>query len=201
MSYRRQPFKMVLSSTTLFLIILLLHTTITHADQSSQTSNLAKGTELTSEIEQLHLSLSRITSLLASSNIKEDTEIMSKTAKLVRRVRTLIHANESNSNNNMAEVRKKQQQERNRLLRQKARRIQREEERKLRLGGIGSGEVENIQEEEDELMEMTWWTGDGHEMKGDSVVGGGDSVERRLFDTVSVYDLVEICISCDVHII
>ena len=112
---------------------------------------------------------------------------MSKTAKLVRRVRTLIHANESN-NNNMSEVRKKQQQERNRLLRQKARRIQREkeEERRLRLGGIGNGEIENIQEEEDELMEMTWWTGDGHEMKGDSAVGG-DSVERRLFDTVSVY--------------
>ena len=185
----RQPFKMVLSSTTLFLIILLLHTTITHADQPSQTSNLAKGTELTSEIEQLHLSLSRITSLLASSNIKDETEIMSKTAKLVRRVRTLIHANESNSNNNMAEVRKKQQQERNRLLRQKARRIKREneEERKLRGDGNGNGEVENIQEEE-ELIEMTWWTGDGHEMKGDSVVGG-DSVERRLFDTVSVYDL------------
>jgi len=190
---------MVLSSTPLFLIILLLHTTITHADQSSQTSNLAKGTELTSEIEQLHLSLSRITSLLASSNIKEDTEIMSKTAKLVRRVRTLIHVNESNSNNNMAEVRKKQQQERNRLLRQKARRIKRENEEERKLRGDGSGEVEKIQEGE-ELMEMTWWTGDGHEMKGDSVVGG-DSVERRLFDTVSVYDLVEICISCDVHII
>ena len=186
----RQPFKMVLSSTALFLIILLLHTTITHADQSSQTSNLAKGTELTSEIEELHLSLSRITSLLASSNIKEDTEIMSKTAKLVRRVRTLIHANESNSNNsNMAEVRKKQQQERNRLLRQKARRIQREEERKLR--GDGSVEIENIQEQEEELMEMTWWTGDGHEMKGNSAVGGGDSVERRLFDTVSMCMLFE----------
>ena len=175
-----------MSSTTLFLIILVLHTTV-HADQSSSTSNLAKGSELTSEIEQLHLSLSRITSLLASSNIKDDTEIMSKTAKLVRRVRTLIHANESSNtnNNNMAEVRKKQQQERNRLLRQKARRIKREEERKLRLGGIGSGEIENIQEQEEELMEMTWWTGDGHEMKGDSTVGG-DSVERRLFDTVSM---------------
>jgi len=183
MSYR-QPFKMVLSSTTLFLIILLLHTAV-HADQS-QSSKLAKGPELTSEIEQLHLSLSRITSLLASSNIKEDTEIMSKTAKLVRRVRTLIHTNNNESNNNMAEVRKKQQQERNRLLRQKARRIKREEEeRKLRGDGNVNGEVEN---KEEELMEMTWWTGDGHEMKGSSAVGG-DSVERRLFDTVSVYDL------------
>ena len=187
MSCRQSPSKMLIT----LLIILLLHTTITHAADQSSTSNLAKGTELTSEIEQLHLSLSRITSLLASSNIKEDTEIMSKTAKLVRRVRTLIHANESNSNN-MAEVRKKQQQERNRLLRHKARRIQREneEERKLRLGGIGSGEVENIQEEADELMEMTWWTGDGHEMKGSSAVGG-DSVERRLFDTVSMCMLFE----------
>ena len=109
---------------------------------------------------------------------------MSKTAKLVRRVRTLIHANESGNSNNMAEVRKKQQQERNRLLRQKARRIKREkeEERKLRGDGNVNGEVENIQEE-DELMEMTWWTGDGHEMKGNSAVGG-DSVERKLFDTV-----------------
>ena len=191
MSYR-QPFRMFLSRTSLFLIILLLHTT--HADQS-QSSNLAKGTELTSEIEQLHLSLSRITSLLASSNIKEDTEIMSKTAKLVRRVRTLIHANNNESNsNNMAEVRKKQQQERNRLLRQKARRIQREKEEERKLRGDGNdvnGEVENIQEEE-ELMEMTWWTGDGHEMKGDSAVGGGDSVERRLFDTVSICMLFEL---------
>ena len=133
-----------------------------------------------SEIEQLHLSLSRIASLLATSNVSEDSEIMKKTAKLVRRVRALVYAN---SEKNI--LSDKQRRERERLLRQKERQDMREEERTLRgrsgsISGIGSGEFEQQQtetvqgeekaEEDRALEEMPWIE---------------DDVTRRLYDQVS----------------
>ena len=137
-----------------------------------------------SEIEELHLSLSRIASILATSNVSEDSEIMKKTAKLVRRVRALVYAN---SENNI--LSDKQRRERERLL--KARQDTRKEERTLRgrsgsISGIGSGEFEQQQtetvqgeekaEEDRALEEMPWME---------------DDVTRRLYDQVSYVIMID----------
>ena len=143
-----------------------------------------------SEIEQLHLSLSRISSLLATSNVSDDSEIMKKTAKLVRRVRALVYAN---SENNI--LSDKQRRERERLLRQKERQDMRKEERTLRgrsgsISGIGSGEFldqqavqgeEKVEEEERALEEMPWME---------------DDVTRRLYDQVSYIVMIDGLQSC-----
>lgn len=159
---------------------------VQESSSSSSSSQLAKGSDMLSEIEQLHLSLSRIASLLATSNVSEDSEIMKKTAKLVRRVRALVYAN---SENNI--LSDKQRRERERLLRQKERQDTRKEERTLRgrsgsISGIGSGEFEQQQtdtvrgeekvEEDRELEEMPWME---------------DDVIRRLYDQVSYVIMVD----------
>lgn len=132
-----------------------------------------------SEIEELHLSLSRIASLLATSNVSEDSEIMKKTAKLVRRVRALVYAN---SENNILSDKQRRERERQDT---------RKEERTLRgrsgsISGIGSGEFEEQQtetvqgeekaEEDRALEEMPWME---------------DDVIRRLYDQVSYVIIID----------
>ena len=175
--------KMFIDTILLLTILLLIHPSQVMSfdvqESSSSSSQLAKGSDMLSEIEQLHLSLSRIASLLATSNVSEDSEIMKKTAKLVRRVRALVYAN---SEKNI--LSDKQRRERERLLRQKERQDTRKEERTLRgrsgsISGIGSGEFEQQQtetvqgeekEEDRALEEMPWME---------------DDVTRRLYDQVS----------------
>ena len=148
-----------------------------------------------SEIEELHLSLSRIASILATSNVSEDSEIMKKTAKLVRRVRALVYAN---SENNI--LSDEQRRERERLL--KERQDTRKEERTLRgrsgsISGIGSGEFEQQQtepvrgeekvEEDRALEEMPWME---------------DDVTRRLYDQVSyVIMIIDGAVTCSLFFI
>ena len=143
-----------------------------------------------SEIEELHLSLSRIASILATSNVSEDSEIMKKTAKLVRRVRALVYAN---SENNILSDKQRRERERQDT---------RKEERTLRgrsgsISGIGSGEFEQQQtetvrgeekvEEDRALEEMPWME---------------DDVTRRLYDQVSyVIMIIDGAVTCSLFFI
>ena len=76
-------------STILLSLLLLIGSTKVSAQQHPHRQLLARGDDLLSEMEKLHLSLSQITQVLSNSNIAQDDEIMSRTAKLIRRVRTL----------------------------------------------------------------------------------------------------------------
>ena len=142
-----------------------------------------------SEIEELHLSLSRIASILATSNVSEDSEIMKKTAKLVRRVRALVYAN---SENNILSDEQRRERERQDT---------RKEERTLRgrsgsISGIGSGEFEQQQtetvrgeekvEEDRALEEMPWME---------------DDVTRRLYDQVSYVIMIDGGVTCSLFFI
>ena len=142
-----------------------------------------------SEIEELHLSLSRIASILATSNVSEDSEIMKKTAKLVRRVRALVYAN---SENNILSDKQRRERERQDT---------RKEERTLRgrsgsISGIGSGEFEQQQtepvrgeekvEEDRALEEMPWME---------------DDVTRRLYDQVSYVIMIDGAVTCSLFFI
>ena len=181
---------MLIDTILLITILFLIHPSQVmsfEAQESSPlSSQLVKGSDMLSEIEQLHLSLSRISSLLATSNVSDDSEIMKKTAKLVRRVRALVYAN---SENNI--LSDKQRRERERLLRQKERQDMRKEERTLRgrsgsISGIGSGEFldqqavqgeDKVEEEEERaLEEMPWME---------------DDVTRRLYDQVSYIIMID----------
>ena len=83
-------------STILLSLLLLIGSTKVSAQQHPH-RQLARGDDLLSEMEKLHLSLSQITQVLSNSNIAQDDEIMSRTAKLIRRVRTLGKAGNSTS--------------------------------------------------------------------------------------------------------
>ena len=83
-------------STMLLSLLLLIGSTKVSAQQHHH-RQLARGDDLLSEMEKLHLSLSQITQVLSNSNIAQDDEIMSRTAKLIRRVRTLGKAGNSTS--------------------------------------------------------------------------------------------------------
>jgi hypothetical protein len=55
-------------------------------------NNIVTGTELVIEMHNLHRALSQVQDLLNSAEIPADDELMSKAAKLVRRVRSLVYA-------------------------------------------------------------------------------------------------------------
>ena len=159
---------------------------------NQQQQELATGTELLNEIASLHTSLSRIATLLSEAEVSDSDEIMSKTVKLVRRVRSLVHATDQRQLSRKERI-ATERQTRNRMERQRKRREYREmarrarlmrEERRLR-GQIGVtvGDVEQ-QHEEMEPEPIA----DEQEERALATTGmeEEDEVTRDLYETVSV---------------
>mmetsp|Transcript_31900 Transcript_31900/g.67069 ORF Transcript_31900/g.67069 Transcript_31900/m.67069 type:complete len:331 (+) Transcript_31900:123-1115(+) len=132
----------------IFTILLLLHPTSTAAQE------LVTGNALLTEIEQLHASLSRVTDLLAKADIPDNEAVMYKTANLVRRVRSLVFATRK-YDLSQREQRIADRKENNRRLRRQEREMRRFRERGsermlLRGSGIGSGELEVVEQEQEQ---------------------------------------------------
>ncbi|KAL7547604.1 hypothetical protein ACHAWF_010886 [Thalassiosira exigua] len=139
--------------------------------------NLVQGAELRNELDLLRLSISHIASLLEDADVPNDSEIASRTSKLVRRVRELVQA----ADLARADLNPR---ERARRLRVERRVEARRRERRLR-GGVGSGAAEEVPAEADEEVEVA------AEVEGEDTARAlaspgideeEDEVARRLFD-------------------
>mmetsp|Transcript_15043 Transcript_15043/g.27218 ORF Transcript_15043/g.27218 Transcript_15043/m.27218 type:complete len:324 (-) Transcript_15043:106-1077(-) len=165
-------------------ILLSSTATAQHAASSNPASNnLASGSELLNEMRQLQTALVSIQSLIDSADIPAEDEIMSKATKLIRRVRTLVHATNFEMGMGSLPVR-----EDDITQRRAERRAQRTQTRQMLRGGIGSGEVEEImgQQEQQEAIE-------------ESRPEVEDDVARKLYDATLTFpeckeQLLEFCI-------
>lgn len=188
-----------LSPRGLLAAILLL---VPAAAAAEYGSGLAKGNELLSEIQLLHASLSRISQLLQSAEIPADDEIMSKAAKLVRRVRSLAYAAEGGQILNTRERRVAERQDastqvgnedRERRQLERAQRIARRDEREAKLnqlrdkrgmlrGGIGSGEAVALTQQREDLGRVL-----GRSSEEVAILEEYDEVARNLFDATITF--------------
>lgn len=128
---------------------------------ASGNGNLATGSELLSEMESLHRALAGLQSLIQEADIPAEDEVMSQAAKLVRRVRSLVHATDPAANTDMRRKTRRENRIRERMM--------------LRAGGIGNGQVEEVMQTQDELA------------GGGQQPGMEDYVTRKLYDTTLTF--------------
>lgn len=166
------------------IVTILLSSTATaqHAASSNTavSNNLASGSELLNEMRQLQTALVSIQSLIDSADIPAEDEIMSKATKLIRRVRTLVHATNFEMGMGAMPVR-----EDDIAQRRNERRAQRLQAKQMLRGGIGSGEVEENVGQEQAIEESR------PDME--------DDVARKLFDATLTFpeckeQLLEFCL-------